>query len=60
MVEGTGLEAVVNFANSANEFKAKVIELSDKKLNEQESKFRNEELFKFRNEISVKSLIELI
>jgi hypothetical protein len=60
MVEGTGLEDVVHIANSAKEFKEKVLELSSNKITDDLIGRRKKAALNFSNAKSAGSLIRLI
>ena len=59
MIEGTGLEEVVNVANSAKEFKTKIAELSMSSLEKDVVQKRKDILFNFSNELNIKRLVDL-
>ncbi len=60
MIEGTGLEGVVHVANSVNEFKTKVSELSLSSIDEDVVKMRKESLFNFFNNLNASKIGILI
>lgn len=60
MVEGTGLEDLVHIANSVDEFKKKVLELSASRINDDLISRRKESLFNFSNTITASSLYGFI
>ena len=60
MVEGTGLDKIVSIANSAKEFKIKVIELSSKPISDDACAEREEILFAFSNVFNTSQIIKLI
>jgi hypothetical protein len=60
MVEGTGLEGVVHIANSAKEFKEKVLELSSNRITDDFIERRRKAVLNFSNANSARSLMSLI
>ena len=59
MIEGTGLEEVVNVANSAKEFKTKIAELSMSSLEKDVVQKRKDILFNFSNELNINRVVDL-
>ena len=60
MIEGTGLEDAVHIANSAKEFKEKVLELSSCKITDELVQTRFHVVSRFSNTLNARSLEVLI
>jgi len=60
MIEGIGLEEMVNVANSAEEFKTKIVELSINSLEKDVAQKRKDVLFNFSNKLNISIIVNLL